>query len=219
MFVPDQYLPPSNSWTADLIRRNPLALLTTNGPRSGPPYATHLPVIPDPRMPEDWPERLPEVTLLGHMNRMNPHWAELETGTPVLVVFAGPHAYVSPTVYDVTPAAPTWNFTAVHARGVVSRIDSGEPTLEVVRSTVRALEGEFGAAWDMSGSLDYFRRILPGVGAFRLEVSTVESMFKLSQEQSPELRERVRQSFAQRDSGRHREVAHLMAEIDMTSAL
>ena len=102
------------------------------------------------------------------MNRANPHWAALETGSVLLLTFTGPHSYVSPTVYEVTPAAPTWNFTSVHVRGVVEKIDSIEETLGVVQSTVRAFEGAFGNGWDMTGSLDYFRS-RAAVGAFRLQ--------------------------------------------------
>jgi transcriptional regulator len=56
---------------------------------------------------------------------------------------------------------------------------------------VRAFEARFGFDWEMSTSYGYFNEILPSVGAFEVEVTDVQSMFKLSQEQSPELRERV----------------------------
>ncbi|QIS10003.1 FMN-binding negative transcriptional regulator [Nocardia arthritidis] len=209
MFVPDLYRAPDDSWTAELIRRNPLALLTSNGGADGP-YATHVPIIPDP---EGAMAIGAGATLLGHMNRANPHWAALRTGDPVLAVFTGPHAYVTPTIYDITPAAPTWNFTAVHVRGTVTKMPDPEATLAVVRATVRAFEREFGSGWDMSASQGYFRQLLPGVGAYRIAVTAVESMFKLSQEQRPEVRERVRCAFAERECSRHRETARMMAEL------
>src|SRR5690242_17937102 len=115
MFVPSFYREPESSWMAELIRGNPLALAVTSaGPDSGP-FATHLPVIFDPEAPEvpevpepsaapDGPDgaeapdgsRGPLVgaTLLGHMNRANPHWAALESGGTVLLTFTGPHSYV-----------------------------------------------------------------------------------------------------------------------------
>ncbi len=194
----------------DLVRGNPLALLVTNGKPEDGPFATHLPVIADPDRHKEWPPALVGSTLLGHMNRMNPHWEALEHGSTVLLTFTGPHAYVSPTVYQVTPAAPTWNFTSVHIRGTVQKIDSLEETLEVVKATVRAFEADFGAGWDMTESLDYFRRIVPGVGAFRIEVTGADGMFKLSQEQPPEVSDRVRRSFGGRECSRHRETAALM---------
>ncbi|GLF99163.1 FMN-binding negative transcriptional regulator [Streptomyces yaizuensis] len=217
MFVPHQYREPDASWMADLVRRNPLALMMSDGGPGEAPLATHLPVIRNPGEavadPSGEPTGLSGAVLLGHMNRANPHWAALRTGTPVRLAFTGPHAYVSPTVYDITPAAPTWNFTSVHLRGSVERIDSLEETLAVVQDTVRAFEAEFGADWDMTESLGYFRKIAPGVGAFRVRVTAAEGMFKLSQEQRPEIRERVRESFSGRGCARHLETADMMGRL------
>ncbi|MCQ4208850.1 FMN-binding negative transcriptional regulator [Streptomyces longispororuber] len=197
----------------DLIRGNPLALAVTNGSPETGPYATHLPVIFDPETSGDPTGELPGTTLLGHLNRANPHWAALETGSVLLLTFTGPHSYVSPTVYEKSPAAPTWNFTAVHVRGVVEKIDSTEETLGVVQSTVRAFEGAFGNGWDMTESLGYFRKIVPAVGAFRFRVTGAEGMFKLSQEQPCEVRERVRDSFGQSACTYRRETAGLMSRL------
>ena len=214
MFVPCHYREPDGSWIVNLVGSNPLAVLVSSGAGTNAPFATHLPIILDPRAADQPPAELSDVALWGHMNRANPHWAALTSGTPVVAIFTGPHAYVSPTVYEVTPAAPTWNFTAVHVRGVLRKIEpaeAGEETLETVTSTVRAFEGKFGAGWSMSDSIDYFRRILPGVGAFRIAVSHVDGMFKLSQEQNTETRQRVQQSFAGRDSTNCQAVAALMS--------
>ncbi|MEY9996248.1 transcriptional regulator [Streptomyces sp. V4I8] len=213
MFVPSQYRSPDSSWMVELIRKNPLALMASNGGTAATPFATHLPVIPDPEMDGEWTADLSGSRLWGHMNRENPHWAALETGSSVLLTFTGPHAYVSPTVYEKTPAAPTWNFTAVHVRGVVEKISSLDDTLGVVQATARAFEAEFGADWDMTASLEYFRRIVPGVGAFRVSVVEADGMFKLSQEQKPEVRDRVREAFSGCASLRHRETAELMRRL------
>ncbi|MGW4020928.1 FMN-binding negative transcriptional regulator [Streptomyces sp. NPDC005009] len=213
MFVPSFYREPESSWAVDLIRDNPLALAVANGSPENGPFATHLPVIFDPETSGDWSGELTGATLLGHMNRANPHWAALETDGLQVLTFTGPHSYVSPSVYEVTPAAPTWNFTAVHVRGVVERIDSMEEVLGVVQSTVRAFEKAFGDGWDMTDSLDYFRKIAPAVGAFRFTVTGAEGMFKLSQEQPGEVRDRVRESFGQSECRFKRETAELMSRL------
>lgn len=207
MFIPRTYRQPDEGWTTDLIRLNPLALLVTAC--SGSANATHVPIIIAPGTTGD------ELILLGHMNRANPHWATVGTNE-ALAVFTGPHAYVSPAVYRTSPAAPTWNFTAVHVRGSVERLDQGDDTLAVVTSTVDAFEGRFGAGWDRSGSLDYFRKILPAVGAFRIHVRQTEAMFKLSQEQPPEVRDRVQRVFAGQVTGLQPEVARLMCRWQQT---
>ncbi|MER6161629.1 FMN-binding negative transcriptional regulator [Streptomyces sp. NPDC001868] len=224
MFVPDPYREPDGSWMTELIRLNPFALLVSNGPADADPYATHLPVLRDPEWTGEWTEDLAGGRLIGHMNRENPHWTALESGTPVLITFTGPHAYVSPTVYDITPAAPTWDFTSVHVHGVFHKIEAaapGEDSLEVCKDTVKAYERDFGAAkaWDMSRSIDYFATILPAVGAFRVEVTGAEGMFKLSQEQDEEIRDRVREDFALRDSTQYRETAGLMDRMEKTGTI
>ncbi|QEV16157.1 FMN-binding negative transcriptional regulator [Streptomyces alboniger] len=218
MFVPRHYREPDGSWMSDLIRGNPLALAVTNGGDDGL-LATHLPIIPDHGTVIDWSGSPNGTVLLGHLNRANPHWRALRTGDAVLLVFTGPHGYVSPAVYEVTPAAPTWNFTSVHVHGVIERIDSLEETLDVVRATAQTFESSFGSGWDQSESIDYFRSIVSGVGAFRVTVTGAEGMFKLSQEQSPEVRERVEQSFSQRACSRHKEAAELMSRLSRNGQL
>jgi transcriptional regulator len=213
MFVPNHYRVPDVSWMVDLIHGNPLALMVSNGTPADGPSATHLPVITDPHWDGAPAADLAGMPLLGHMNRANPHWKALNTGSVILLTFTGPHAYVSPTVYDIAPAAPTWNFTSVHVHGVVEMIESTEETLGVVQATVRQFEKEFGDNWDMRESVDYFRKIVPGVGAFRVRVTKAEGMFKLSQEQSPEVRERVVRSFAERGCTRHAQTADLMSRL------
>ncbi|MFG2004645.1 FMN-binding negative transcriptional regulator [Spirillospora sp. NPDC048911] len=214
MFVPGMYREPDAQWIVELMRRNPLALLMTNGGDAEGPYGTHLPVVPDPRPPagESAGGRadLTGTTLLGHMNRGNPQWKALRPAMPAVLSFAGPHAYVSPALYRFTPTAPTWNYTAAQVRGVIDKVESDEETLAVVRSTVRVLEADFGYGWDMSGSIGHFRRILPGVGAFRFTVTRAEAIFKLSQEQSTETRGRVCRHFAEEGAGGQREVAEYM---------
>jgi transcriptional regulator len=91
---------------------------------------------------------------------------------------------------------------------MIDKIESVEETLSVVQSIAQVLEAEFG--WDMSGSIDYFRQILPAVGAFRFTVTRAEAIFKLSQEQTSETRDRVCRHFAQEGSGRQQETAEYM---------
>lgn len=216
MFVPCLYRQPDESWTVDLVRNNPLATLISNGAETNAPYATHVPIIVDPDEADRPLPELAGVSLRGHMNRANPHWSALTPEMPVAVIFTGPNGYVSPTVYQTTPAAPTWNFTAVHVRGVLRKIEpdeAGEETMDTVFATVRTCEGAFGNGWSMADSIGYFRRILPGVGAFRMAVTDTDSMFKLSQEQDNVVRQRVRDSFAGRDSSNHRAVAAMMSRL------
>ncbi|MFF3980602.1 FMN-binding negative transcriptional regulator [Streptomyces sp. NPDC001828] len=205
MYVPDVYRVEGDEWPRRVIAEHALATLTTNGPEF--PHATHLPSLLAPGTPGDAP--LVGAELLGHMNRANPHWRALAPGAPALMVFQGPGAYVTPAVYHVEPAAPTWDFVSVHVRGRLRPVQDREETLRIILATVAHLEGTVGDTWDPTPSLGYFRRILPGVGAFRLEIQAVDAMFKLSQEKDDEVRQRVVDRFEDGD-GRHRGLAELI---------
>ncbi|MEX5636129.1 FMN-binding negative transcriptional regulator [Parafrankia sp. FMc2] len=208
MFVPDIYQNHDHAQLRNEIRRHPLAVLAGNGDPT--PLLTHLPVIPHPDEGGAADAPLPGSVLLGHMNRANPHWAALTDGSAATLIFLGPHGYVKPALYQTTPAAPTWDFVSIHAHGTAHPIPAGEETLDVVRWTVDALERSFGSGWDPRPSLGYFRSIVPGVGAFRFEVTGVDTMYKLSQEQTAERQDQVAASFAASEGGCMRELAELM---------
>ncbi|MFE0190632.1 FMN-binding negative transcriptional regulator [Streptomyces sp. NPDC058989] len=211
MYVPSIYQAEDPAWLRRIVEQYPLATMITNGPQM--PYATHLPIIfsPDDASGDGSPEG---ATLLGHMNRANSHWDSLADGAHAQLIFTGPHGYVTPTVYETTPAAPTWNFVSVHLQGRLELIPTFEETLEVVQLTVQAYEKNFGDGWEMDSSLDYFRRIGPAVGAFRFQVESADGMFKLSQEKDPEVRERVADRFGAGDTGRGRELASFMRKFN-----
>ena len=214
MYVPEFYQG-SPSAAVALVRANPLAILTTSA--DPVPHATHVPAVL-PAATADalsrGPADLRGHRLIGHLNRANPHWQQISQGeTPALLIFRGPDGYVSPEVYGYAPAAPTWNFTAVHVRGTLRPLPAGEATLAVIHQTVQELESRFGLGWDMTDSLDYFARIVLGVGAFEMEVEHVDAMFKLSQEQSENVRDTVTRHFLECPHGTHRELAHQMGQL------
>ncbi|MDQ1034633.1 transcriptional regulator [Streptomyces sp. V3I8] len=213
MYVPAHYRG-SPAAAVTLVRASPLATLLSSA--DPVPYATHLPaVIPEATADalRSGPVDLNGHRLAGHMNRANPHWRHIADGeTPALLIFRGPNGYVSPEVYDYSPAAPTWNFTAVHVRGTLRPLPAGEATRTVVRRTVQELEGRFGFGWDMTDSLEYFDRIISAVGAFEVEVEQVDGMFKLSQEQSDGVRTKVTRHFSECPHTGYRDLAHAMEQ-------
>jgi len=214
MFIPDHYRPSDPRWALDLIRRHPLALLVTVG--ADGLLATHLPVIPATEPAGDGAAEagLTSMSFVGHMNRLNPHWNALRRGGPALMIFHGPEAYITPAIYETSPAAPTWNFTAVHLRGTIERIDD-DHRMDVLKSTVVTYERDHGVGWDMTASLGYFDQLAPGVGAFRFAVTAAECIFKLSQDKPAEVRQKVIDSLAKDPSGRAHDVAATMQRYDL----
>ncbi|MDF2704991.1 MAG: hypothetical protein K0R62_643 [Nonomuraea muscovyensis] len=184
---------------ARLVRDNPFALVVSAA--LGGPVATHAPVLVE----SGGDPGFAGATLIGHLARVNPQWRSWEAGADVLLVFSGPHGYVSPTSYEVDPSVPTWNYAAVHLTG---RIEVHPDPLEVVERTVEALESARTPSWRPSAaSREVFERIVPGVVAFRVRVTEERSMFKLSQDMDDERRGRVH-----RDSCPS--LAALMDEVD-----
>jgi transcriptional regulator len=148
--------------------------------------------------------------IYGHLNRENPHWGALVSGSSATLVFQGPNGYVSPAIYETTPAAPTWNFAAVHIHGTLRRIEDSEDTMRIVCATARTLERRLGRGWNMDDSTHYFRTLLPGVGSFEITIESVDGMFKMSQEKRPEIRKRVSDSFSGSRRGLYQELAAIM---------
>ena len=98
--------------THAFIRSHGFATLFTHGENGM--TATHLPLLLDP-------DAGPHGHLLGHMARANPQWKDIQG--EALVVFSGPHAYVSPTWYETPGTVPTWNYVAVHAYGPLRLVE------------------------------------------------------------------------------------------------
>lgn len=205
MFVPRIYQVDGERWPSEIIDRHPLALLTTNG--DDVPHATHVPVI---RPPHD--EQLVGSELLVHMNRANPHWAALSDHDAAKLVFQGPDGYVTPSVYHVEPAVPTWDFVTVHLTGTLRISEDVDEVLSIVTATARTLERRFGAGFDVDRAADHHARIASGVGAIRFRVTKAEAMFKFSQEKDAEIRDRVMQWFEDSDIGEYADLGRLMRQ-------
>lgn len=184
-----KYLAPSQQEIGDLVRRHPFALIVSNGGTAeGAPTATHAPVIIE-RMPADG--GFVGAELLGHIARQNPHWQQLTDGDAVLLVFSGPHGYVSPTAYADDPNVPTWDYAAVHLTARVTVLAGHDDGMHVVTRTVAELEKLEPTQWDDTSSLPTFRRIVGGIVSFRFDVIEQRAVFKLSQDKPREVRDRV----------------------------
>lgn len=213
MLVPELYEASSQKLIGAVVSGYPLALLVTNGTKV--PFATNLPVV---TADDTGGDQLVGQTLFGHLNRANPHWSALTTGTAGKIIFNGPGTYISPAIYETSPAAPTWDFVTVHLYGTIRPLPAGEETLAVVRRTAEMLEDAFGCGWDQTDSVEYFRSIVAGVGAFEFLVEKSEAMFKLSQEKSPEIQQRLIDRFTTDPTGSHRALGCVMRDFGLGSA-
>ena len=124
MYIPAHFAETDRTKLFDFIERHSFGLLVSQ--LNGEPYATHLPLLLD-RHSGPW------GTIVGHMARANPHWQT--TDRQALVVFSGPHVYVSPTWYEAENVVPTWNYVAVHAYGAFQLVTGHAETVGGMLST------------------------------------------------------------------------------------
>jgi transcriptional regulator len=189
MWVPPHFAAASRAWEAELIDRHPFGLLiTTSDPA---PVATHIPMLVHPDDREAATSDLRGCRVLGHLARANDQWRSVPDGASALLIFQGPHGYVSPSVYDDDPAAPTWNYLAVHVTGRLRWIHPKPDALSVIDATIAVVERDREPAWDPAPSRAYHERIVGGVVAFELIVDDTTSTFKLSQDQPEQRRQDV----------------------------
>lgn len=173
------YIPRFNQVTdratlIEAMRTNSFAILI--GPLSAqdashPCAATHLPLV----VKDEGEHGLLE----GHFARANSHWPAL-ADRETLVVFAGPHSYVSPTLYTEPLSVPTWNYIAVHAYGTLALVEDEAGKDALLRGLIEANEPAYAEHW--RGLPEGFRRtMLAGIVGFRIPIERVEGKFKLSQ--------------------------------------
>lgn len=153
----------------------------------GAPFATHLPLtITDP---DD------TIVLHGHFARANPQWQELATQQEVLVIFQGPHAYISPQHYAKWESVPTWNYIAVHAYGSAQLITDEAGKLASLAGLIAATEPGHQQQWD-SQSEKFRHGLLNGIVAFEIAVTRLEGKYKLSQNRPADDQARVATALA-----------------------
>lgn len=171
MFIPSSFRVDDRETLFRFLDRHGFAALVTVV--DGVPFATHLPLLLDREA----------GLLLGHLARANPQWRSFADGVEALAVFAGPHAYVSPSWYAEAPAVPTWNYATVHVYGV-PRVLSAERTAEVVDRTVSKYEDSRPAPWPNDLPDEFRRRLLAGIVGFEMPIARMEGKFKLGQNRS-----------------------------------
>jgi transcriptional regulator len=120
----------------------------------------------------------PNGTLIAHMAKANRQWQCFDSDSETIVIFQGPHAYISPRWYaTMQDNVPTWNYAVVHAYGHARKI-TGEPeAYDVMQRLVHHHDPE----WKLDLSKKDRQEMLNEIVVFEIEVSRFEAKFKLSQ--------------------------------------
>ena len=120
----------------------------------------------------------------GHMSKANPLWKTFEKNPEVLVIFQGPHTYISPTWYNHLNV-PTWNYQAVHIYGKPRIVTDQEETYVILSRLVA--RNESNAAYRLETlPQEFVSKEIKGIVAFQLEVTRIEANYKLSQNRNNE---------------------------------
>ncbi len=202
MYNPSAFKKEDTPKLFDFIEKNSFGILVSQ--KEGRLEASHLPVLAQ----ADYGAH---GSLLSHMAKANSQWNAL-AGQEVLMIFQGPHAYVSPSWYGTPESVPTWNYVSVHVYGRFIPITDKRETTEILGKMVRFYEGPLSQPWDMQRLPEaYFQKLLEMIVGFRIEIRCLEGKWKLSQNHSVERREKVARMLEQ---GGHpsREVAKFMKE-------
>lgn len=133
-----------------------------------------------------------DLTIVGHVGR--PDDIVLGLGDrELLVVFQGPHGYVSPGWYGDVAAVPTWNFVVVHLAGVPEILSTDE-NLAVLERLVTRFESTMPQPremWAPPNDAEFVRRLERGTVGFRLTPTRVSAKRKLSQNRTRDVADAV----------------------------
>ena len=150
-----------------LIRQNSFAVLV--GPDAdGITTGTHLPFMYDPSVGK-------HGRLIAHMARANSHWQGFAPGVEVMVIFSGPHGYISPSWYADEPAVPTWNYTAVHAYGVPQVMEDDDAKRQMLHDLIAENEQHFDTPWTYEGPDEYMARMVRATVAFQIDITRLDA--------------------------------------------
>jgi transcriptional regulator len=180
MYIPAAFAETDIVTIHQFMRRNSFATVVSNGPHGM--VASHLPILLAPDVG-------PNGSLVGHMARANRHWQQAQG--EVLVIFSGPHTYVSPSWYEEGGTVPTWNYVAVHAYGTFQIVEEREDLLNILRRSVRAYEGSRLTPWVFDESASHVESMLKAIVGFRIEITRLEGKWKLSQNHPDTRRHKV----------------------------
>jgi transcriptional regulator len=168
MYLPSAFEIEDRDAMYAVIRENNFGALINQV--DGAPFATHLPFM------------IEDDVLVAHMARANPQWRGFTDGAPVLCIFQGPHAYISPTWYDSPDMVPTWNYVAVHVRGTPRIIDDPARAYATLQRLVESQEIRQPIPWRLSDqNRDKIDALLRSIIVFEIPIDQIDGKAKMNQ--------------------------------------
>jgi len=178
MYIPSAFAMTDPAKIAEVISSHNFATLISKDGNSL--FASHLPFLYKPDLGA-------HGKLTSHLAKANRHWELFNEQEEALVIFNGPHAYISPNWYATEIAVPTWNYITVHVYGKPRVMTSEAELNAVLDETVDKHESGLPAPWATSRLADDLKaKLHQAIVGFEIEITRVEGKFKLGQNRSKE---------------------------------
>jgi transcriptional regulator len=204
MYNPKHFVQENLPALRELIRAYGFATLISHG--DGEFMVSHIPILLDD-------QSSPHGKLIGHLARANPHWQILAKGGQALVIFQGPHTYISPNWYEQpNRMVPTWNYTVAHVYGTARIVEDKNQLKQMQRALVHQYESGFAQPWTMDLPDDFLDPQLKAIVGFEIDIQRIEGKFKISQNRSVVDQQRVIAALEQQTDDMSREMAKLMQQ-------
>lgn len=187
----------NNDAVIAFMKENSFAAITAFGEQY--PVATQVPLFVDINHEG-------KILLSGHIMRKTDHHKAFEKNDHVLVLFTGPHTYVSASWYSNPQSASTWNYMTVHAKGKIKLLDEAA-TYEAIKNITDKYEGKETAAAFHKMSDEYISAMLKAIVAFSIEVESIENVFKLSQNKDEQNKKQIIEALQQRPDDNSKMIA------------
>jgi transcriptional regulator len=188
----------------EAIRAHPLGTLITAGPSGLVANVVPFTLAAEPE----------GAVLRAHLAKANQQIADLRAGTPALILFQGPHGYISPSWYATKrehgKEVPTWNYVIVQARGIPRIHDDRQWLRAQIGELTHDHEGARAEPWQVSDAPDdYVEALLKGIVGLEIPVDQIEGKWKVSQNQPERNQTGIVQGL--RDDGHDRLAAEVIA--------
>ena len=151
--------------------------------------ADHLPFEIAPPTPD-----APFGTLRAHVARANPLWRG--GGVETMVIFQGPHAYITPAWYAEKELSgeevPTFDYAVVHAHGKLKVIDEPAWLLDFLTRLTNRHEADQPQPWQVGDAPPaYIDKLLKAIVGIEIPLARLEGKWKMEQKNSLQDRTRV----------------------------
>lgn len=175
----------------EFIAKYPFAFLTGCNAENKP-IATQIPLF----IEEENGKRF----LRGHIMKDTDHHQAFAHNSNILAVFTGHHTYVSGIWYSNPYIPSTWNYMSVHVKGTIQFL--GDDALaKVLRKVSMHFENYNEASTTIYDNLpaDFIKRATPYIVAFEIEITEIDTVFKLSQDRDYESYKNIIAKLKQQD--------------------